>query len=123
MDRLRRRRGCLAGGCCVTNRAPDDIRQIRSLKPLTLSSDAPPRFRHYQPDHGEAQRRDARKPGESDTAAELVADVAGEHGTERCADTGCRAYNPLRKIEVAASECDVGYNQRYHDAEHGRGDA
>src|SRR6202022_1094751 len=84
---------------------------------------APPRFRHHKPDHGEAHCRNARKPGESDTAAELVADVTGEHGAERCTDTGCCADNTLRKIEVTASESDVGDNQRYHHTEDSRGDA
>src|SRR5665811_1554 len=84
---------------------------------------ARPRFRHHQPDHGEARCGNARKPHECDAASETISGVAGQHGAEGSADPGRGADNTLCKIEVTASERDVGDNQRNHHAEDGRGDA
>ena len=69
------------------------------------------------------ERRDAGEPGECDAAAELVADIAGQHGAERRADAGRGADDALRQIEMTAAERDVGDDQRHHDAEYRRGDA
>ena len=65
----------------------------------------------------------AGKPRKGDAAAELVADVTGEHGAQRSTDAGRGADDALRQIEVAASERNVGNDQRNHDAEDRRGDA
>ena len=63
-----------------------------------------PCFRHHQPDHDKADPGHGRKPGEGDAAAELVADVTGEHGAQGGADAGRGADDALREIEATAAE-------------------
>ncbi len=65
----------------------------------------------------------AASPREGDAASEVIGDIAGQHGAERGANAGRGADDALREIEMAASERDVGDDQRNHHTEYGSGDA
>src|SRR5215813_2434232 len=75
---------------------------------LSGSSLVRPGLRHQREDEREAHGGDAREAHERYRAAEVIADIAREHGRQRGADAGPGPDDAERKVEPSGAARDIG---------------